>query len=303
MNPTSNITVPSVPAPIDFIISRQGQNYLATPAGGKTFYIGSRTSYKGLAGLVNTRVQDGPVYDPALYEKEHGFWAWFVYPTAMCESKLSFHCLNTYDRAAFTFGFMQYGAHVPGGCFVKLMRSLLALPEAKQYFPSLELRNGFIFNISNNQPVQLETNNDTTKLMRYLNGSSASVDQDELQAAVRFVHWAQSSEAHCALQVSVAIDAFRDYMKAYAVQYKLNGLPDYICHTVCDIRHQGRASSAQIRAALSSGNNEAVYVGLLKLGAALYAERIHTLRDAHQALIQKGVFGKHIYDAGNEMFV
>jgi len=303
MNPTSNTTVVSVFKPIDFIISQQGQNYLATPSGGKTFYIGSRACYKGLSGLMNTRVSDGTVYDPVLYEKDYGFWAWFVYPTAMCESKLSFHCLNTYDRAAFTFGFMQYGAHVPGGSFIKLMRSLLALPDAKQYFPSLELRNGFIFDIGNTQPLQLETNNDTTKLMRYLNSTGASVDQNELNAVSRFIHWAQNNEAHRALQVSTAVSEFSIKMKSYAAQYKLDGQPDYICHTVCDIRHQGRATTVQIRAALNNGNKEAVYAGLLKLGAARYTERIDTLRDAHHTLIQKGIFGKHTYDAGKGMFV
>lgn len=289
---------------LKFTIRQDGRQYFGTADGGKEFYIGSETHYLGLDGLFNTRVADGPTYDPTLYEKDHGFWAWFVYPTGMCESKLSYHCLNTYDRAAFTFTFMQFAAHVPNGDFVKFMRALLGLQEAKQYFPQLELRNGFIFDISGAQPVQLETNTDTSKLMHYLNSSSTQVDQNELNAAARFVHWAQNSDGHRALQATSAANLFYNNMKSYAQQYNLNGMPDYICHTVCDIRHQGRATSAQIRDALSSSSDmKTMYQNLSGLGEEHYAERVSTLRSTHQQLIQKGIFGTHTYDTAKGDFV
>jgi len=102
------------------------------------FVIGYRTMYEGNFGLFNTQVTQGLIYNPADYAAGFGFWAYFIHPTAMAESKGSYLCLNTYDRAKFTFSFMQYAAHVPNGDFVIFFRKLLALPNAADYFP----RNG-----------------------------------------------------------------------------------------------------------------------------------------------------------------
>ena len=71
------------------------------------FNIGSKTRYDGNVGLFNTSVTAGIIYKPEDYTTEYGFWAYFIYPTAMAESSGSFKCLNTYDRAQFTFSFMQ----------------------------------------------------------------------------------------------------------------------------------------------------------------------------------------------------
>lgn len=101
------------------------------------FNIGNKTMYEGNFGLFNTSVAAGQIYNPEDYVAKYGFWAYFIYPTAMAESAGSFKCLNTYDRAQFTFSFMQYAAHIPNGDFVKFFRKLLKLPKAADYFPKL----------------------------------------------------------------------------------------------------------------------------------------------------------------------
>ena len=47
-----------------------------------------------------------------------------MHPTAIAEGAL-FHTLNTYDRAQFTFSFLQFAAHVLDGDFVAHLRALL----------------------------------------------------------------------------------------------------------------------------------------------------------------------------------
>ncbi len=81
------------------------------------FMIGYRTKYLDNYGLYNIESRTGLLYKPDDFRTTYGFWADFIYPTAYVESKGSFFCFNTYDRAKFTFGFMQYAAHVPNGDF------------------------------------------------------------------------------------------------------------------------------------------------------------------------------------------
>jgi hypothetical protein len=77
------------------------------------FFVGFRTKFDQNFGIYNTEVKTGQeVYDSKLFAPQFDFWAHFIYPTAMAESKGSYWCLNTYDRAKFTFSFMQYAAHV-----------------------------------------------------------------------------------------------------------------------------------------------------------------------------------------------
>jgi DNA-directed RNA polymerase specialized sigma54-like protein len=82
-------------------------------------------------------------------------------------------------------------------------------------------------------------------------------------------------------------------MKQYAQSYNLDGFPANVCQIVCDIRHQGRASSQQIINALNtSGNFEKAYNQLLQLGQPLYASRISTVRGVIKSLNDAGLFGK-----------
>ena len=114
-------------------ITQKGSKFHASVDGGPSFYVGSRVVYKdkksGMEswGLMNSS-SSGDSYDPSSHASAHGFWADFIYPICLCESQGSFQCLNTYDRASFTFGFLQYAAHVPNGDFVRFFKTLLSVP-------------------------------------------------------------------------------------------------------------------------------------------------------------------------------
>lgn len=284
-----------------FELSNSQGKYFAT-TGSTRFYIGSETVYQGRHGLFNTKVADGPIYRPQDYAGQYGFWASFIYPTAMCESKGSFHCLNTYDRAAFTFTFMQFAAHVPNGDFVKYLKELLQLPNARDYFPFLQLRDNHVWYVNTSSQSQLESGASTTALMKYLNADSATVDHQEVITSARFVHWSQNSAEHRALQVKLGIQLFKDNMREYAVRFNLDGWPDYICLAICDILHQGRAKYSLIHSMLaSSTNRETVYNNIVNIGGDLYTDRIRTLKAEIKKLRDGGVFGK-VYDQGSGEF-
>jgi hypothetical protein len=267
------------------------------------FYIGGRTLYDGTNfGLFNTRIETGQeVYDPAKFAQEFGFWAFFIYPTAMAESKGSYWCLNTYDRAKFTFSFMQYAAHVPNGDFVVFFKKLLALPNAQDYFPKLVLQNGRIFYRNKNNALdQLESDSSTQKLMDYFNPTLNEVENQEQICAARMVHWARNDAAHRRIQVETAIDHFKDNMIEYDQRFNLDGVPAKVCQLICDIRHQGRAKNDRIANALNTGGDfDKAYNNLLTIGDTNYKERIDTVKKTIRNMEAAGQFSKKYKRNGN----
>lgn len=291
---------------INFTFSQVNNSHFAQVAGGgqPRFLVGNEVVYLHTKhGLAHSRVLTGLTYDPANYVGQHGFWAYFIAPTAKAESKNSFVCLNTYDNALFTFGFMQYAAHVPNGDFVRYFKRLLAFPNAQDYFPKLVLNNNRIFyRDTNGTLTQLEDNTSTQKLMNYLNPSLNAVENQELICSARMVHWASNDAAHRALQVDTAIEFFKENMREYASIYNLDGYPDKICQVICDIRHQGRAKSQHIINALNTSNLNTAYTRLLQLGQDAYPERINTIRSVINNLVTQGIFNK-VYRAATNDFV
>ncbi len=278
--------------------------YYATLAGSNKpkFIIGTRAHYKDNVGLVNVNTKAMPVYDPATYAAgKHGFWAYFIAPTAKAESNGSFVCLNTYDRAKFTFGFMQYAAHVPKGDFVKFLKKLLERPNAKDYFPRLLLdRDNIIYDNNNGIHKQLEDEDSTQALMNYLNPTLNDVENQELICAARLIHWAMNDPEHVKIQVDTAIEHFKDNMKSYHRRFNLQGVPDYVCQVICDIRHQGRSNNDQIALALQTGGDyKKAYANLLSLGSEVYPTRVATIKKVIDAFIKNGTFGKKYDSAGN----
>jgi len=268
------------------------------------FMIGKRAKYQQYIGLSNTQLIPGLIYKPEAYTAEYGFWAYFVHPTAQGESKGSFICLNTYDTAKFTFSFMQYGAHVPNGDFVKLFKKLLALPLAREYFPKLILKDSRIFyEIGNGVLQQLENDQSTQGLMDYFNPDLKDVEQEELFRSARMLHWATYDPEHIKIQVKTAVENYKENLKAYGKRYGLHNAPAKVCLMVCDIRHQGRAGSDMIIKALdTNGNFEQAFDNLCKLGASNFAERITTVRGTINNLLAEGVFNKK-YDSAANSFV
>jgi hypothetical protein len=268
------------------------------------FVIGYRTQYQGNVGLFNTNSKPGLIYTPDDFRKAHGFWADFIYPTAYAESKGSFFCLNTYDRARFTFGFMQYAAHVPNGDFVRYLKELLQLPLAADYFPRLVLKEDRIHYQNSNQTLtQLESNTSTQGLVNYLNPTLLDVENQEALSAARMVHWTQDDPQNRLLQVRLATQLFEDHMPRYHRQLGLDQAPAKVCLVVCDILHQGRGKFSRIAAALNTnGNWEQAYANLLTIGEVSYGERIKTLKRKTNEAVNAGTLDK-IYDAGTNRFV
>jgi len=290
---------------INFAFSQSGTSRFAQVIGSgePKFLIGKETVYQHTKhGLYNLSIPNGLAYKPEDYKAEYGFWAYFIAPTAKAESNNSFVCLNTYDRARFTFSFMQYAAHVPNGDFVRFFKELLALPAAKEYFPKLVVQNKRIFyRETSGTMTQLEDDATTEGLMNYLNPSLDQIENQEVICAARLIHWATKDAAHRRLQVKVAVEHFKENMKQYARSYNLDGFPAKVCQVICDIRHQGRATSQQIINALDTGGNfETAYTRLLQLGQPLYPSRISTVRAAIKNLTDAGVFGKKYKLAKND---
>ncbi|MEI6709010.1 MAG: hypothetical protein WCK96_17950 [Methylococcales bacterium] len=291
---------------LNFDFSQTGSSHFAQVIGSgqPPFFVGKETVYKGNHGLFNLSPPSGLSYAPDTYKDDYGFWAYFIAPTAKAESNNSFVCLNTYDRARFTFGFMQYAAHVANGDFVRYFRQLLALPNAQDYFPKLVLQNSRIFyRDTGGALTQLENATSTLGLLNYLNPSLDRIENQELICAARMVHWATNDVKHRELQVKIAIELFKENMKEYASSYNLDGYPDRVCQVICDIRHQGRATSRQvIKAINTSSDYDLAYENLLELGLPLYAERIKTIRKEIKKLQEAGIFGKK-YDQSIDDFV
>lgn len=267
------------------------------------FTIGYKTSYEGNYGLFNTSVTEGQVYKPEDFP-QYGFWSYFIYPTAMAESKGSFKCLNTYDRAKFTFSFMQYAAHVPNGDFVIFLKKLLKLPNASAYFPKLVLKDNIIYYQGSNGALsQLESNTSTEALMNYLNPTLDDVENQELICAARLVHWAANDLKHRALQAEVAVEHFKNNMKEYHRRFDLDKVPADVCLMICDIRHQGRSSNDRIANALNTNGDYAkAFANLCTIGSTNYQTRITTVRNTIKALKDKGLFNKK-YDAKTGEFI
>ncbi|ESU20295.1 hypothetical protein FEDK69T_28080 [Flavobacterium enshiense DK69] len=268
------------------------------------FIIGYRTHFQDNYGLFNTTVAADQVYNPEDYKNEHGFWSYFIYPTAMAESKGSFKCLNTYDRAKFTFGFMQFAAHVPNGDFVHFFKKLLQLPNAKDYFPKLVLQNDRIFyKYSNGTLSQLEDDTSTQALMDYLNPTLKDVENQEQICSARFVHWASNDSEHRKIQTETSLNLFKKNMKNYHERFGLHNAPAKVCLMICDIRHQGRGKNDRIAAALNTnGDYEKAYSNLCTIGDTNYKTRITTVKNNIAKLTADGLFSMK-YDAGSGEFV
>jgi hypothetical protein len=276
----------------------QGNKYFAEIDDDR-FFVGNRVSFDGGKGLMNVSGTLAQRYDRTAFRDQHGFWADFIHPTAVVEGSL-FHAMNTYDRARFTFSFLQYAAHVPDGDFVLYLRALLELPLAKEYFPDLRVQNGRIVRLSENGLVLLETGQSTDGLLDYLNPSRQEVEDTEVIQAAKFIHWAQNDPEHRRVQVDIGIAHFKNKMIEYAERYELDGPSDAICLVVADIRHQGRARTPVIVSALQSSDP---LNALLKIGEPEHHARLLALRQEIGKLVEEGILGTRNYSLATKDFV
>ena len=287
--------------PLVFELEREGNTWFAETLG-ERFYVGNRVSYQGNKGLMNSKQKSGPVYDPQTYVTDYGEWAYFIYPTAIAESRGRFNCLNTYDTAAFTFGFLQFAAHVPDGDFVKFFRALLQLDERTAYFPDLKLQDGRIVQQTPAGIVRLETATSSEKLMRYLNPSGADVEEREVLNAAKFIHWSAHSEKHRDAQVRLGIQNVKGKLLTARKKMPLDGRSDKVCLVVTDVLHQGRGTYKLMKQIVENNNDAKAYEKLLGIGATNYKERIDTIRAEVAKLEAAGRLGKRKYVAADNDF-
>jgi hypothetical protein len=280
--------------PILFKILRNGDDFSCTADNGPAFSVGRRVPYEGRIGLYNIFAGSKLAklnYAAADFQQSQGLWATLIEPTAICEG-LNFLTLNTYDRAAFTFGFGQFAAHVPDGDFVKYFRALLSLPEAADYFPHLGVVGGRISQTDGAQPVPLESVTTTQPLMNYLNPDLSEVGDSEVIAAAKFIHWTTSSAPARVAQVTEMVSVFRTYMASADVRVGIDGCAGNLCCVVADILHQGRGGTGttwpQIHQALKSSKP---YEALLAIGPPKFNSRKTTLKKAIDA--RPAIAAKH----------
>jgi len=306
-SPTEAVSVTTVVAgepqtidsPATVALRTDGRRYFARLNDGAEFFVGSDVSYQQRRGLMNT-TPGADIFRPQDYRDQFGFWADAITPTATVESKGSFHCLNTYDRAAFTFGFYQEAAHEPDENFVVLLRRFLLLPATGFYFPDLTLAGGHVARKTPDGTVPLEDRTSSRALMNYLNPDPDRVGPQEAEIAAKFVHWAANDAANRATQVAFAIEQQRQKFAEYAQRYDLDGAEDSVCIVVADIRHQGRARSNVIEQALAASDP---LNALLEIGESTYPERISTLRAEIGRMTGEGILGRHSYSLVNRDFV
>lgn len=286
--------------PIHFQIQRTGNDFYCTADAGPRFYVGRRVPYEGNIGLYNV-FGGSPLqklnFAATDFVATHGFWAEFIEPTALCEGR-NFLTLNTYDRAAFTFGFAQFAAHVPNGDFVRYFRQLLGLADAKTYFPNLDLIGGRITQTDSGRV--LEDDATTAPLMAYLNPDLHEVQDAEVIAAARFIHFTANSAAARDAQVGVMAHTFEGFIKTAHKRLGINGVTADCCCVIADILHHGRGGKMTwpvIQDALRSKNP---FAELIAIGAPKWNERKQTLSKAIKA---RPKFATLRWDAASGAFV
>jgi hypothetical protein len=294
--------LPTLPPrrPRNVEIVKQDSRFYASVDGEPRFYLGADVRYGDRRGLMNSSNPPGPRYRPEEYEAEHGDWAWYLFPTIVCESKGHFTCLNTYDRAAFTFGHIQLGAHTPNDNFVSFFRELLAEQSAAEYFPDLAVESGRVCCRIDGTLSPLESATATTALMTYFNATPREVDNAEAERAARLVDWSLRHKRVRDIQVAFSVREQTRKLAAHAKKVPLDGVTDKLCIVVLDILHQGRGSYPSIRAALGADDP---FDALLAIGASHYRERVSTLRAGIKDLEAAGRVGRNVYDVASGRFV
>ncbi|WP_287128455.1 hypothetical protein [Candidatus Cyanaurora vandensis] len=305
--------VVSSPA-IQVTVRSSGSSFFAQVNGSTQFFVGKRVSFRPrpgvtLFGLRNIESSGAVRYQPEDWVEKFGFWAFFILPITKVESAGGlFHCLNTYDRARFTIGFLQYAAHVANGDFVKFFRKVLSTPLGQSYFPDLTLVGGIIHQIVNGNTVSLEVPNskgELGQLMAYLNPSLDRVDDVEVVQAAKFVHLIDQHKAIQELQVSCGVDHIKTALKLYDSKLALDGVSDRVCLVIVDIFHQGRSKFATVREILNDfvGDKDGAYDRLIRIGAANFSERVNGLDGAIKSLVAQGKLGGKTYSKSQGEFV
>jgi len=271
---------------MDFAIEQRGRDYWCSVDGGAPWFVARRVAWQGRIGLGNV-FAGSPLkelaYKAANYAPDVGFWAHVIAPTIACEGG-SFLAVNSYDRAAFTFGIGQFAAHVPDGDFVRWLRALLARPEAAEYMPDLRLAGGRVSRpVPGRPPEPLESASDTKPLMAFFNPHPDAADEQEVLMAARLIHWAATSRSARMAQIHQMIASFRASLMRADARGLIDGKSAACCCVIVDLLHHGRGGAGawgRVAEALSAADPLSA---LLEIGATHWSERIKTLGAAIRA--------------------
>ncbi|WP_133793209.1 hypothetical protein [Prosthecobacter fusiformis] len=296
-------------------VSGGKKDYYATLPGVNEFYVARSTSYLSNEGLYQPSSKlEGPRYKISDFTGRYETVAGLLGVIAAGESGGYFNRLNSYDRAAFTFGFLQLAAHTPKDNLILLFRRLAAENTAFQgLFPDLKVIDGVLHRLVGTHSVSLEkayprpghpNELNLKDFMSYLNPDLAKVDDLELSVTARMVHLANMDEEANALQVKVAADITMGKLRdRYAHWYGLDGVSDLICTAIADIHHQGRGTKTQVKAALAAGSTvQKKLDALCKIGGESYASRCATLKRALAQAKADGHLGISVFDQGSGLF-
>jgi hypothetical protein len=290
-------------------------DYFAELPGVAEYYVARNVKYQSLRGLMQPMNElSGPRYEISAFAGEYETVAGILGVISAGESSGYFNRLNTYDRAAFTFGFFQLAAHTPGDNLVLLFRKAAREESAfRTFFPDLKVVDGVLHRDLGTHTVSLEkqyprpghaSEKNLKDFMTYLNADGASIDDTELSTSARLVHLANSDETFNQMQVNVAAQiTMRKMRSAYSVWYNLDDVSDLICTAIADIHHQGRGTKSEVRNALSAASTVQGKVNALcRVGQANFAERCATLKRALAKAEADGHLGISVFDKASGLF-
>jgi peptidoglycan hydrolase-like protein with peptidoglycan-binding domain len=284
---------------------KDGAKHSVEFSDGTKFYVGTEVPYSDdmhRRGLYQDRnlsaIRNIGMYAPADYVPKHGKWAFFIRPTIKGESSGYFGRLNSYDRAAFTFGATQLAAHTPNENLILLFRRLLALPAAPNFFPELFLSGGKVtLRLTGGGTRNLEqavlftrpNGRQETQLrnfMDYLNSDPVKVDTAELTAAARLMLWTKEDKTARDAQIDLLVARAKDLVQSAKAQIPIFTGADWrIALWIVDIRYQSRGSIEAIKVALRTSDP----LGALSEIGGSYRDRRKTVKDDIAALQADGV--------------
>ena len=304
------LAVSAVPtSTADIAFETSGSDHFMRLPEGKKFYLGTEVGFTddmARRGLYQpskpeklSQIAGAGKYNRSASEAVIGKMAYIIWPTVMAESSGYFARLNSYDRAAFTFGCYQAAAHTPNANLIVLFRRLLELPNADRYFPDLflvadehgvhrvheRMSNSATRSLEDAKEVRRPNGKVEVQLpdfMTYLNSNPAAVDDAERTAAARLYLWLLEDPEAGNTQVRHAADTART--RVAETRRKIPGFAATDWREVIwvnDIRHQGRGGYAAIKQALESSSP---IVNLAKIGVESYPERVKTVRQCIEQL-------------------
>jgi hypothetical protein len=125
----------------------------------------------------------------------------------------------------------------------------------------------------------MESATSTEPLMLYLNPTLNDVEDAEVIAAAKLIHWTVNHPDARLLQVQHMVNTARRLVKQADQRLGLDGVGADLCCIVMDVRHQGRAGFDDLQAALLSRRP---FEALLEVGGDGEPQRVKNLKAALQ---------------------